>query len=161
MSLQRGFSGISCFIWSGLMAFCMTCPWYINTQILHLAGSKTPLWHLISCNLQSPEENSLRISHLYFLPMFAVCPGAGGCAVLSCDFLLNATWYLCTEDLHSPALLVGGEAEMPLSSEALRSPHSNPGFCSFGLIHAVLITRLLCCSLKCFDHEILAFFSPL
>lgn len=46
---------------------------WINTQILHLAGSKTSLWHLISLNLQSPEENSLRISLLCFIPMFAAC----------------------------------------------------------------------------------------
>lgn len=45
----------------------------INTQILHLAGSKTPLRHLISLNLQSPEENSLRTSLLWFIPMFAAC----------------------------------------------------------------------------------------
>lgn len=84
----------------------------INTQILHLVGSKTSLWHLISFNLQSPEENFWRISLLYFLPVFAVCREQEAVQWSKCFelyFLLNANWYLCTEDLHSPALLMVGK----------------------------------------------------
>lgn len=73
--LQRGFCGISCFIWSGLTSFCMAWPWYAKRQksFTWLLLSKTPPWHLISSSLQSPEQKSLRISLLHFIPMFAAC----------------------------------------------------------------------------------------
>lgn len=119
----------------------------INTQILHLVGSKTSLWHLISFNLQSPEENSRRISLLYFLPVFAACREQEQEAVQWSEcfelyFLLNANWYLCTEDLHSPALLMVGKQRC-LSREKLW------GLLTQTPVFVYLDSYVLCSSLNC------------
>lgn len=72
-------------------------------------------------------------------------------------FWLNITCHLSIKDLCFRHCLWGEEAEIPVLNEALRSPHSSLGFCLLGLIHTVPITRLFCCSLKYFGHQILAF----